>query len=193
MTVTITPTRWGSNFVLLQCPQSCIYSFILPHTPLFFRHETNQVDYVEKWEQIVHAFQEVCDEFPRIKFSLEFKPTDENTRFFIVPSTGAALLLVNDVNRPNMGLTLDIGHCLAAGENPAQSVALVGSRGKLFGMQLNDGYQRLGAEDGLIFGSVHADMALEVMLWLQRTGYRLVRRLIRFITYIILKGAITEF
>eukprot|EP00971_Amphidinium_carterae_P032586 641861-Amphidinium_carterae.2 len=27
-----------------------------------------------------------------------------------------------------MGLTLDVGHCLAAGENPAQSVALVGSR-----------------------------------------------------------------
>ena len=52
-----------------------------------------------------------------------------------------------------MGLTLDVGHCLAAGENPAQSAALVGSRGKLFGVQLNDGYTRLGAEDGLMFGS----------------------------------------
>ncbi len=41
-----------------------------------------------------------------------------------------------------------------AGENPAQSAALAGSRGMLFGVQLNDGYQRLGAEDGLIFGWV---------------------------------------
>ena len=28
--------------------------------------------------------------------------TDENTRFFAVPSTGAALLLVNDIDRPNV-------------------------------------------------------------------------------------------
>ena len=52
-----------------------------------------------------------------------------------------------------------------AGENPAQSAAMVGARGKLFGMQLNDGHTRLAAEDGLIFGSVHRSMALELMLW----------------------------
>jgi xylose isomerase len=67
-----------------------------------------QVDYDEKWSQLVEAFQECCDEFPGIKFSLEYKPTDENTRFFTVPSTGAALLLVKEIDRPNMGLTLDV-------------------------------------------------------------------------------------
>ncbi|KAJ1640059.1 xylose isomerase-like protein, partial [Pavlovales sp. CCMP2436] len=103
--------------------------------------------------------------------SLEFKPTDENTRWFAVPSTGAALLLVRDIDRNNMGLTIDLGHCLAAGENPAQSIAMVGRAGKLFGLQLNDGYQRLGAEDGLMFGSVHPLMALEVCYWLQEVGY----------------------
>ena len=41
------------------------------------------------------------------------------------------------------------------GENPAHSVAMVGGRGKLYGVQCNDGYGRLGAEDGLMFGSVH--------------------------------------
>jgi sugar phosphate isomerase/epimerase len=59
-----------------------------------------------------------------------------------VPSTGAACLLVQQVNRTNMGLTLDFGHLLAAGENPAQSLALVEAtvgRDKLFGVQLNDG------------------------------------------------------
>jgi ribokinase len=133
---------------------------------------SHQVNFVDKWNQIVEAFQHVCDAFPDVKFSLEFKPTDENTRFFIVPSTGAALLLVQDIDRDNMGLTLDVGHCLAAGENPAQSAALVGSRGKLFGVQLNDGYQRLGAEDGLMFASVHPGMALELMTWLQRTDFK---------------------
>lgn len=75
-----------------------------------------QVRYKEKWDQLVTAFQECCDAFPDIKWSLEFKPTDENTRFFTVPSTGAALLLVKDIDRPNMGLTLDVGHMLMAGE-----------------------------------------------------------------------------
>lgn len=130
-----------------------------------------QVDYTQIWQRVVDGFRAVCDAHPDLKVSLEFKPTDENTRFFAVPSTGAALLLVREIDRANMGLTLDLGHCLAAGENPAQSVALVGSAGKLFGVQLNDGYQRLGAEDGLIFGSVHPGMALELCYWLQRVNY----------------------
>jgi sugar phosphate isomerase/epimerase len=130
-----------------------------------------QVDYDTKWKQVVEAFQECCDAFPDIKFSLEFKPTDENTRFFTVPSTGAALLLMDEVDRPNFGLTLDVGHMLMAGENPGQSIAMVGKRGKLFGIQLNDGFTRLAAEDGLMFGSVHPGMALEIMYQLRRTGF----------------------
>jgi xylose isomerase len=131
-----------------------------------------QTDYDEKWQELVDAFQECCDEYPNIKFSLEYKPTDENTRFFTVPSTGAALLLVQEVDRSNFGLTLDVGHMLMAGENPGQSVAMVGRAGKLFGIQLNDGYTRLAAEDGLMFGSVHPGMALEIMHQLQRTNFQ---------------------
>jgi len=125
-----------------------------------------QVSYNDKWQQLVEAFQECCDAYPDIKFSLEFKPTDENTRFFTVPSTGAALLLVKDIDRPNMGLTLDVGHMLMAGESPGQSIAMVGD--KLFGIQLNDGYTRLAAEDGMMFGSIHPSQALEAIYQLQQ-------------------------
>jgi len=128
-----------------------------------------QVNYDEKWKELVEAFRECCDAFPDIKFSLEYKPTDENTRFFTVPSTGAAMLLVSHVDRPNFGLTLDVGHMLMSGENPGQSIAMAGS--KLFGVQLNDGYTRLAAEDGLMFGSVHPGMALEIMYQLRRIGF----------------------
>jgi len=129
-----------------------------------------QADYNVLWERVKVAFQEVCDAHPDLKVSLEFKPTDENTRFFAIPTTGAAMLLVNDVKRDNFGLTLDFGHLLMCGENPAQSVAMVGSAGKLFGVQLNDGYGR--GEDGLMFGSVHSNMALELVYWLQRTDFK---------------------
>lgn len=74
------------------------------------------------------------------------------------------------VGRANMGVTLDIGHMLFAGENPAQSVAAAAAAGRLFGVQLGDGHQRLGAEDGLMFGSVHPVAALEVVRWLQKSG-----------------------
>jgi len=129
-----------------------------------------QVDYNQKWEQLVQTFQECCDEYPDIRWSLEFKPTDENTRFFTVPSTGAAMLLINEINRPNMGLTLDIGHILMSGENPGQSIAMVGER--LFCIQLNDGYTRLAAEDGMMFGSIHPTMALEAMYQLQKIDFK---------------------
>ena len=129
-------------------------------------------DYDEKWEQLVSAFQEICDAYPSIKFSLEYKPTDENTRFFTVPTTAAALMLVEEIDRSNMGLTLDVGHMLMAGENPGQSVAMVGRRQKLFGIQLNDGFTRLAAEDGLMFGSVHPSMALEIMYQMRRTNFK---------------------
>lgn len=48
---------------------------------------------------------------------------------------------------------------------------MVGRKKKLFGVQLNDGYTRLAAEDGLIFGSVHPSMALEIMYQLRRTNF----------------------
>ena len=58
-----------------------------------------------------------------------------------------------------------------AGENPAQSVALVGKQKKLWGMQLNDGFVRPGCEDGMLLGSLHPQQTLECLLWLQRIQY----------------------
>ena len=43
---------------------------------------------------------------------------------------------------------------------------------KLFGIQLNDRYTRLAAEDGMMFGSVRPYLALETMHQLRRVGYR---------------------
>lgn len=131
-----------------------------------------QVDFAALWERSVESFRALADACgPAVRVSLEFKPTDESTRFAAVPSTGAALLLARDVARANFGLTLDLGHLLMAGENPAQSVAQAGLAGRLFGVQLGDGHSRLGAEDGLAFGSVHGAGALELAVWLRKANY----------------------
>jgi hypothetical protein len=63
-------------------------------------------------------------------------PTDENTRFFTVPTTGAAFYYsFRTWIDPTNGLTLDLGHMLMAGENPGQSIAMVLRKQKLFGIQ----------------------------------------------------------
>ncbi|GMH75601.1 hypothetical protein TrST_g7636 [Triparma strigata] len=133
---------------------------------------TCTTDYNERYDNIVEAFREICEAYPDVKVSLEFKPTDENTRFFTIPTTGMALLLTRDVGLDNFGLTLDFGHMIMAGENPGQSVAAVLRENKLFGVQLNDGYSRYAAEDGLEFGSVNPKMALEVIFWLRKGGFK---------------------
>ncbi|GAB4822855.1 hypothetical protein N2152v2_009901 [Parachlorella kessleri] len=131
-----------------------------------------QVDYQAAWQRTVEAFQQLVDACPpHVRVSLEFKSTDEATRYAIVPSTAAALLLGQHIGRPKFGLTLDFGHLLMAGENPAQSVALAAQAGMLFGLHLNDAHVKLGAEDGLAFGSVNPIAALELVRWLQRVGY----------------------
>jgi sugar phosphate isomerase/epimerase len=132
-----------------------------------------QADFDVAWRRIADAFRSLADACaPRVRVSLEWKPTDAASRFSFVPSTGAALLLAAQVNRANFGLTLDVGHLLMAGENPAQSAAAVASAGALFGVQLGDAHVRPGAEDGLAFGSVHAAAAAELVYWLrQRIRY----------------------
>ena len=130
-----------------------------------------QADYEVMWNHCTEAFRTVCDSFPDLKVSLEPKPT-EPRRFFIHNTTGTAMLMVRDIDRENMGLTLDFGHCLMATENPGQSAALAGQEGRLFGVQLNDGFVKPGSEDGLALGTVHPLMTLEFIYWLQRFDFQ---------------------
>lgn len=133
---------------------------------------TFQIDYDKAWKWTVESYQQLADACPAgIRVSIEPKPTDPATRYSIVPSTAAALLLAQHVNRPNFGITLDVGHMLLAGEHPAQSVALVGKAGKMFGVQLNDAHVKLGAEDGLAFGAINPRLALELVYWLKKVNY----------------------
>lgn len=67
-----------------------------------------QANYNDMSDMMVEAFRECCDSYPNIRISLEFKPTDENTRFFAIASTGSAQLLSKLINRENFGLTLGI-------------------------------------------------------------------------------------
>jgi sugar/nucleoside kinase (ribokinase family)/sugar phosphate isomerase/epimerase len=132
------------------------------------------VNHTSTWQRAVRSIQNAVDhpECRAHRVSFEFKPTDPSARFSTVANTHAALSLVREVARPKrFGLTLDIGHLLAAGENPAQSASAVLTRNALFGLHLGDAHSKLGAEDGLAFGTVHPTGALELVYTLRAANW----------------------
>ena len=127
-----------------------------------------QMDYQHCWHKLVEGLQEVCDYAPDMKFSVEYKPYEERD-FAMVDSTGMTMYLLTQVDRPNIGCTLDFCHMLMKHDNPAYGLALAASQGKLYGLHMNDGY---GWKDsGLIFGSLNFTQAAEFIYYLERYHY----------------------
>lgn len=128
-----------------------------------------QLDYVRAWKWFRDALIEIADENPEMRYSIEYKPAEPRGRT-LLNTTGAVLKMLADVNRVNVGVTLDFGHLLMAGENPAQSAALCLQDGRLFGLQLNDSHGT--ADDGLLVGSIHLPQTIELAYYLLREDYQ---------------------
>lgn len=127
-----------------------------------------QYNYAQAFEWLAEGLYECADYAPDVRFALEYKPKEPRNRSF-ASTVDRTLLLVNEVNRANVGVTLDTGHALVAYENPGESVALLQRAQKLFHVHLNDNYRLW--DDDLIFGAVHPVEMLEFLYWLGRTGY----------------------
>ena len=145
-----------------------------------------QMDYEHCWNQLVEGIREVCDYAPDLKISVEYKPFEER-EFAMVDSTGMTLFLLEQVDRPNIGCTLDLCHMLMKHDMPSYGLALAASRGKLYGLHMNDGY---GYKDsGMIFGSVNFSICAEFIYYLERYGYEGV---VYFDTFPIRENSIEE-
>ena len=127
-----------------------------------------QMDYESCWNKLVAGLQEVADYAPDMKISIEYKPYEERD-FAMVDSTGMVMYLLSEVDRPNVGCTLDYCHMLMKHDNPAYGLALAASKGKLFGLHMNDGYGR--KDSGLIFGSLSFSQSAEFIYYLERYNY----------------------
>ena len=121
-----------------------------------------QIDYVEYWKKLVKAFQDICDS-TNLPVSIEYKPYEERVHAYI-DSFGTTLSLVRDINRENLGVTLDFCHMIMKKENPAMAAQYLLDKGKLFNIHLNDGEG--STDDGLMVGTVHFWKTLEIMFYL---------------------------
>jgi len=145
-----------------------------------------QIDYPKVWEQIKNSFIELADYAPDIKISLEYKPFQPRGYAFI-DSVGVALLMVGDINRENVGITLDYCHMLMKHENPAYGASIVASRGKLFGIHLNDGYGL--NDDGLMVGTASLLKTIEFLYYAKLYNYDYA---VFFDTFPVIEDAVEE-
>jgi xylose isomerase len=129
-----------------------------------------QADYEQAWDTIIRSFREIADYAAEkdLRISIEYKPFDPRS-FSFIDSIGLTLLAINEIGRENVGTTVDICHVMMKHESPAFSFALAASRGRLFGLHLNDGYNVM--DSGLVFGSVNYIQALELVYYLKKYKY----------------------
>lgn len=129
-----------------------------------------QGDYIEERNWFEEGVRECCNYRPDVRVSIEYKIKEP--RNFSYPSTAAScLLMAGEIGADNCGVTIDYGHAQVAGENVAESVALLKKYGdKLFHVHMNDNYGYW--DDDMITGSVHTIPFIEFFYWLKRTGYQ---------------------
>lgn len=145
-----------------------------------------QINYRKVWDQLVAAYQTICDYAPDLKISIEYKPYEERAYAF-VDSMGVTGMLLQDINRDNIGVTLDYCHMLMKHENPAFAADIFGSKGQLYGIHANDGYGV--ADDGLMIGTSSPFKTLELLYYLKKHQFDGV---IYFDTFPVIEPAVEE-
>ena len=127
-----------------------------------------QLDYARAWDDTISAMAEAADHNPDIDIAIEYKP-NEPRAYALMPDIGTTLLATRELNRKNVGVTLDFAHVLYADEMPAHAAHLVSRHSRILGVHLNDGYGK--RDDGLMVGTVHPVATVELFVELDRIGY----------------------
>lgn len=127
-----------------------------------------QIDYEKVWNQIKDCLIQIADYAPDLKISIEYKPFQPRAYAFL-DSFGVSLSMIHEVGRENLGITLDYCHMLMKHENPAYGASILGSRKKLFGVHLNDGYGL--NDDGLMIGTNSLIKTIEFIYYTKLHSY----------------------
>jgi xylose isomerase len=128
-----------------------------------------QGNFDEAQHQFVEAIQACADHNKDINIALEFKPKEPRNYSYLA-RTADTLLTALETERDNVGVTIDVGHALVAGENVAESATLLLRYNKLFHLHFNDNYR--GWDDDMIVGSIHHVEFVELLYWLRKYNYK---------------------
>lgn len=127
-----------------------------------------QYDYALAWRHLIQTFSEAGDYRREIPLYVEYKPSETRGRCF-VDTAAKALCLLNDIKIEEMGVTLDFGHSMYGGENPAEAVSLLQASPYKYYIHINDND---GKWDWDYFcGTKHYLDYVEFLYYLKKYGY----------------------
>jgi len=127
-----------------------------------------QIDHRKRLDDLVAGLAEWADFNPQQKIVVEYKAFEPRTHI-LLPTIGHCMTVVNEINRPNFGVNIDMGHGFIMKENLAESIALCCRYGKLFHTHWNDNWKL--SDDDVIVGTVNLWETLEALFWLREWGY----------------------
>jgi len=136
-----------------------------------------QVDYRQIWQHATEGMKEIAQKNPDIRFAIEYKPREPRVKLNW-NSAARTLLVIEETGCDNIGILLDFGHSLFAGESPADSAQLILDRGRLFGIDVNDNFR--GWDDDLVVGSINTIELFEFFYVLHKNEWKGVWQLDQF-------------
>jgi len=128
-----------------------------------------QGHYADAWQWIMEGLAEIAEyNASDMPVCIEPKCKEPRANTYMA-NTGKALWALAKIDKPNLGLTLDFGHSLAALENPAEVAVLAMREGRLKQIHIND--NRRDWDLDLVPGSATVWEHVEFYYWLRKLGY----------------------
>lgn len=127
-----------------------------------------QVDYQKQWRWFVEGVREAALHRSDIRVSLEYKPYEARNSI-VLPNVATTLHACDQIGLPNVGVTMDVGHALGAGETPAASACLAHDADRLFYVHFNDNNRHWDWD--MVPGAVNIWDMVETLFYLDRMGW----------------------
>ena len=127
-----------------------------------------EMDYSKAFGFFEETIGEAASSNPGVRICLEYKWNDPRARC-LLGNAGETLAFCQRVGLPNVGVTLDSGHSIQAGERPAQSAVMLARAERLFYIHLNDN-DKIWDWD-MIPGAYNFWDFVEFFYYLRRLGY----------------------
>lgn len=126
-------------------------------------------NYMQELEWLQEGIRECADHRKDIQLAIEYKVREPRLHCYL-SNVYSTLMFLKEVNRDNVGITVDFGHCIIAHENPAEAIAACKLYGdKLFHVHVNDNFGVW--DDDCITSTEHVIETMEFMYWLKKTNY----------------------
>ena len=127
-----------------------------------------QVDYAVAWKRLVESFGEAADYKKNIPLFIEFKPSETRGTCYL-NNAAKTLLLIKDIGIKELGVTLDFGHSVYGGQNPADELTLLAGSGQPYYIHINDNDAKWDWD--YFCASKHFLEYAEFLYYLKKYGY----------------------